>query len=112
MVFILMAMRAEIRIWAVMTGSAWLPFHNGPQPPAKTWEVVKTLEMATFTTDLELAGFFQYLTIFSFGTLCVGYLYHAPQQYRFALKFAGLQGVYLYAGFGVIRSLATFAAAV
>lgn len=110
-VFIVMAMRAEIRVWAVMTGSAWLPYQN-VFPATTTWEVVKTLEMGTFTTDLELAGFFQYLTIFSFGQLCVGYLRNAPKQYQYALKWAGLQGVYLYVIFGALRSLGTLVAAV
>jgi len=111
LVFILMAMRAEIRIWAVMTGSAWLPYHDMPSPP-KTWEVVKTLEMSTYTSDLEMGNFFQYITIFAFGRLCVFYLQDAPSEYRYALKLAGLQGVYLYVIFGAIRSIGNLAVAV
>jgi len=104
LVFILMAVRAEIRSLAVMTGSAWLPYH-GQDPPAKSWEEVKSLELATYTTDLEVANFFQYVTIFAFGRLCVYYLQDAPTEYRKALKLAGLQGVYLYVFFGAFRAI-------
>lgn len=70
------------------------------------------LEMATFRTNLELAGFFQFLTIWSFGQLCVRYLTKAPKEYQNALKYAGLQGVYLYVIFGAIRSVFALAEAV
>lgn len=108
-VFILMAMRAEIRVWAVMTGSAWLPYHEGPQPPAADWATAKALELTAYRAGLETASMFQYFTIFSFGQLCVGYLRNAPEQYRFAFKWAGLQGVYLYVIMGALRSAATIA---
>mmetsp|Transcript_143743 Transcript_143743/g.374353 ORF Transcript_143743/g.374353 Transcript_143743/m.374353 type:complete len:442 (+) Transcript_143743:73-1398(+) len=111
LVFILMAMRAEIRIWAVMTGSAWIPYHE-VSPPTTTWKVVRTLEMSTYTSDLELGNFFQYITIFAFGRLCVFYLKDAPAEYRKALKLAGLQGVYLYVIFGAVRSIGNLAVAV
>jgi len=117
-VFVLMSMRAEIRILAVMTGSLRvdtdgnLPWtHDQVETPEyqKAWATAKILEGATYKADLEIAGFFQYMTIFSFGRLCISYLRNAPDQYRMALKWAALQGVYMYVAFGMLRCLATFA---
>lgn len=113
-VFVVMSMRAEIRMWSVMTGSAWLPYRKmvleGETPP-RGWEEVAMLEIGAFRTNLELAGFFQYITIWNLGKLCISYLRKAPQQYRSTLRFAGLQGVYLYVTFGCLRSIGLFAQA-
>lgn len=109
-VFILMAMRAEVRIWEVMTGSAWEPCLVDATQAQCDWKILKTLDMSMYTSDLELAGFFQYFTIWNFGVLCMHYMQNAPREYRFALKWAGLQGVYLYVIFGVVRSLGNMAA--
>merc|ERR1719203_1271796 len=114
-VFVVMSMRAEIRVLAVMTGSLHVP--GGPWTEGQiespeyqdAWQTQKVLEGATYKADLEIAGFFQYMTIFSFARLCVSYLRDAPVQYRFALKTAALQGVFLYVIFGCLRSVATFA---
>jgi len=77
-----------------------------------TWDVIKTLEMGTYTTDLEIANIFQYWTIWVFGRLCVFYLKDAPTEYRWALNWAGLQGVYLYVIMGTVRSCFTLAIAI
>eukprot|EP00930_Biecheleria_cincta_P077358 TRINITY_DN6463_c0_g3_i1.p1 TRINITY_DN6463_c0_g3~~TRINITY_DN6463_c0_g3_i1.p1 ORF type:complete len:465 (-),score=92.98 TRINITY_DN6463_c0_g3_i1:46-1380(-) len=105
LVFILFAMRAEIRIWAVMTGSCWLPYAES-RPAGVTWEKVRDAEMALYSSDIEMASFFVFITINTFARLCANYLTAAPEEYRFTLKWAGLQGVYLYVIFGAIRSLA------
>jgi len=110
LVFIVMAMRAEIRIWAVMTGSAYLPYLKETSP-SMTWEEVKAAEMALYTSDIEMGSFFVFITILYFARLCTNYLRQAPAEYQFTLKWAGLQGVYLYVIFGAIRSLANVAIA-
>lgn len=110
-VFIVMAMRGEIRMWAVMTGSAWLPYvklESQMENPLTNWTEVKTLQLATYTTDLELASTFQYYTVWSFGQLCASYFLRAPLEYRQALTWAGLQGVYFYVLIGVVRSVGDF----
>lgn len=104
LMFILFAMRAEIRIWAVMTGSCWLPYVKD-RPASITWEKVRDAEMALYHSDIEMASFFVFITINTFARLCTNYLTDAPAAYRFTLKWAGLQGVYLYVIFGAIRSL-------
>lgn len=109
LVYIIMAMRSEIRALAVMTGSAWLP-HQGEG--ADQWVSVQTLELGAYTSNLEVANFFQYITIFCLGRLCVKYLADAPSEYRSALTLAGLQGVYLYVAFGMLRSVVNLALSV
>lgn len=111
LVFILMAMRAQIRIWAVMTGSCWLPYAQEAEP-TKSWDVVKTLELSQFTSELEMGNVYMYVTIFIFGRLCIFFLQDAPKEYQFALKLAGLQGVYLYVIIGAFRALGNLAVAV
>mmetsp|Transcript_60337 Transcript_60337/g.127788 ORF Transcript_60337/g.127788 Transcript_60337/m.127788 type:complete len:449 (+) Transcript_60337:69-1415(+) len=110
LVFIIMAMRSEIRALAVMTGSAWTPHHD--MDDGADWEEVKTLELAMYRMNLEVANFFQYMTIFLFGRLCVRYLRAVPAEYRTTLMTAGLQGVYLYVFAGICRCIANMVMAV
>jgi len=119
MVFIAMSMRATIRIWAVMTGSAWVPFHRNPVEGA-TWEGVKTLELATYSMDLELAVTFQFYMVSCFGQICGSYLADSKyldhsgmspevaKQYSRTLKYAAIQGLYAFVVVGVLRSALDF----
>lgn len=109
-VFIVMAMRAEIRIWAVMTGSAFEPMKA--RGTSDDWIDIKKKELSAYTGDIEMCGCFVYITIFCFGRLCTSYLRNAPPQYQTALKFAGLQGVYLYVIFGFLRGISNIVVAI
>lgn len=68
-IFILMAMRAEIRVLEVMTASWWRtrPL-DGP-----SWEQGSELLMNTYTADLEVASAFQYVTVWGFAQLVMAF---------------------------------------
>eukprot|EP00811_Abedinium_folium_P032396 NODE_5445_length_1769_cov_9.696102.p1 GENE.NODE_5445_length_1769_cov_9.696102~~NODE_5445_length_1769_cov_9.696102.p1 ORF type:complete len:360 (+),score=96.75 NODE_5445_length_1769_cov_9.696102:567-1646(+) len=63
--FIVMALRAELRVLEFMTGSGL---------PHVPWEARKLLLMSTYTSDLEVADCFQFVTVLAFGCLCAMYL--------------------------------------
>lgn len=62
--FIVMSMRAEIRVLQIMTGS-W--------EQDMSWEAAKATYTSVYTTDLELAQAYQYLSVWAFAYLCVHY---------------------------------------
>mmetsp|Transcript_33840 Transcript_33840/g.89713 ORF Transcript_33840/g.89713 Transcript_33840/m.89713 type:complete len:451 (+) Transcript_33840:93-1445(+) len=120
MVFIVLSMRALIRVWAVMTGSAWVPYHRN-LPAAMSWNDVATVEIATYSMDLELAVTFQFYMVFCFGQLCGSFLANSryvnhsamspevAKQYRRTLNWAAIQGLYAFVLVGVLRSALDFA---
>eukprot|EP00927_Polykrikos_kofoidii_P065282 TRINITY_DN61063_c0_g1_i1.p1 TRINITY_DN61063_c0_g1~~TRINITY_DN61063_c0_g1_i1.p1 ORF type:complete len:811 (-),score=140.59 TRINITY_DN61063_c0_g1_i1:52-2484(-) len=61
-VFIVMAMRAHIRVIQVMTCSSISPH--------ETFNEYNLLYMGTYSSDLECAAVFQYLVVLAFGLLC------------------------------------------
>jgi len=61
-VFIVMAMKAEIRILEVMTGSQ---LKDG-----QVWSEYELPLVGTYRADLEIAAATQYLTVFAFAVLC------------------------------------------
>lgn len=107
-VFVAMSMRAQIRIWEVMTGTAWIPY----LPTGRLnnvlahWDEIKTAEMTTQDLDIALANFFQLQAVGAFGVLVISYLKDAPPKYRSVLSGAGLLGLWCYV---VIASIVFFA---
>mmetsp|Transcript_20230 Transcript_20230/g.56094 ORF Transcript_20230/g.56094 Transcript_20230/m.56094 type:complete len:832 (+) Transcript_20230:142-2637(+) len=69
-VFIVMAMRAEIRVVQVMTGSTLAQ--------SQTWEQYELPLMGTYTADLELSAACQYFTVYAFAMLCTKF-FHLEQ---------------------------------
>lgn len=107
-VFVVLALRAEIRMLAIMTGSALDPYRN---PTPADWMYVKRLELSTYTTDLSLACTFQFFTVWTFGLLVGHYL---PGESGRPSKdgprsspsfYASLQGVHLYCLCGVVQAV-------
>lgn len=73
LVYIVMALRATIRQWAVMTGSCWLPYAHVEMTLAErqqTWKYLKAAEISTYTQDLEVASGFQFFAVWCFGQVC------------------------------------------
>jgi len=71
--FLVMALRAEIRVLQVMTGNRWaevLPEHR----PHASWEQVELTYGSLYITNLEAGSMFQYLTVWAFAVLCCRYL--------------------------------------
>lgn len=110
LVFIVMSMRALIRIWAVMTTSAW--------KPGVDWTGITHLEISTYDMDLELAVTFQFYAVMMFGFLCTSFLEHSSyiqltndneayevKRYRRTLSYTAVQGVYAFVFIGVLRSM-------
>eukprot|EP00434_Breviolum_minutum_P039511 symbB.v1.2.035089.t3/scaffold4652.1/size36891/3 len=108
LIFIVMAMRSLIRIWTVMTGTA---FHSGIP-----WEGMERLEIATYQMDLELAVGFQFYACLMFGLLCTSYLQHSrivstgkdrkyTQRYMRIVAYTAVQGVYVFVFIGVLRTI-------
>merc|ERR1740121_1979588 len=105
-----MSMRALIRIWAVMTGSAWKPSVN--------WQNREKLELATYSMDLELGLTFQFYGILMFAFLMTSFLKHSKYvksqneaeaaRYMSTLAYASIQGVYAFILVGVARSIFDF----
>lgn len=133
LVFIVMATRSTLRQWAVMTGSAYTHYLqqiNRGETPSMTWEEVKNLELATYEADLELANFFQFVTIASFGYLCGVFLSRSRYlnldyeqndseevelvkgQYRRILQWLSIQGLFAYVVVGALRTLISLVATV
>jgi len=123
-----MSLRATIRIWSVMTGSAWPNAeHICGTGDECNWEQVKALELATYNTDLGVASTFQFFAVFMFGQICRGYLKKSPflrtnvrgsadeaehERYKTRLSVAALQGIYFYVLIGIARSACQVLAAV
>lgn len=109
-VFIAMSMRAQIRVWEVMTGSSWRPY--GPGGDCNnvhvTWDEVKAQEMSTQASDISLANFFQLQAVGAFGLLVMSYLKDAPRKYRKILQGAGLLGLWCYLVIATIVFAADF----
>jgi len=107
LIFIVMAMRSLIRIWAVMTGSAY--HANIP------WDHMVDLELATYQMDLELAVAFQFFSCLIFGLLCTSFLQHSrilnvhasysQSKYMRILGYTAVQGVYAFVFIGVLRTI-------
>lgn len=71
--FVVMALRAEIRILEIMTGE-WAASPAGQRIFA-TWDEVKLTYSSLYTTDLELGSAFQFLTVWAFARLCCRHLH-------------------------------------
>eukprot|EP00928_Gymnodinium_smaydae_P081227 TRINITY_DN64782_c0_g1_i1.p1 TRINITY_DN64782_c0_g1~~TRINITY_DN64782_c0_g1_i1.p1 ORF type:complete len:470 (+),score=85.27 TRINITY_DN64782_c0_g1_i1:72-1481(+) len=125
-VFSVMALRSTIRMWTIMTGSAWLGRENICAGEC-SWNHLKTIELATYQADLGIASAFQFYTVYLFARLCAFLLQHSQfikdsqgrmhdikklNAYKTRLSHAAVQGVYAYVLIGVIRSLAEVIAAV
>lgn len=97
-IFIAMSMRAQIRVWEVMTGSSWTPYtlHHKHNHRYVTWDEIKTAELTTQDSDIALANFFQLQAVGAFGLLVMSYLKDAPRKYRRILQGAGLLGLWCY----------------
>ncbi|CAE7667124.1 Ankrd17, partial [Symbiodinium sp. CCMP2456] len=111
LIFIVMSMRSLIRIWTVMTGSA---YH-----PGADWDEVVRLELATYQMDLELSVAFQFYACLMFGLLCTSFLRHSEmvvarsdgsqhgsiEEYMRPVAYASVQGVYAFVFIGVLRTV-------
>lgn len=111
-VFIVMCNRATLRMLAIMSGSAWAAYARA-NPGIQTqsaWIHLKAAEQGLYRMDLELAAGFQYVTVASFAYLCACCLDRkfVESSYRYAMKYAGLQGVYAFVLVGIVRSLGNF----
>jgi len=115
LLFIVMSMRATIRVLAVMTGSAWSPQHRLPKEERLTggWDHVVALEMSTFTADLEIAYAVQFMTVWIFGAMCGELLAgtdllrtaepSVKKEYKKTMVYAAVQGIYAYVIVGWLR---------
>merc|ERR1711972_1148309 len=82
---------------------------------------MQAFELGEYTADLEMAGFFQYITVFSFLRLVARLLRWAEvpndvrgdrwQERETAFCRVGFQGVALYVVLGMLRSFGAFLAA-
>lgn len=91
-VFILMAIRAEIRILELMTGSAART--RTKEMIHLNWEGrIKWLE-STFDADLEVAMAFQFVTVVAFGCLCSKYFGITSSISSIANKIQGFYSFY------------------
>jgi len=115
LVFVVMSMRSTLRIWTVMTGSAW---SAAEQAKGKQWKEVEREQISLFTTDLQIASAFQLLTVLSFVFICADYLHHAVKKlpnaadFQYTIRFAGFQGVYAYVLVGVAKFLVEIVVAI
>lgn len=111
-VFVTLALRAEIRMLTVMTGTAMLLVDN---QMTTTWYQAQNLEICANTLDLAFASTFQFYTVFTFGVLVHSYMVSskfAGREHEEAMYYAGLQGVHLYVLFGVLQLFVFIAIAV
>ncbi|CAK9063199.1 unnamed protein product [Durusdinium trenchii] len=108
LIFIVMSMRSLIRIWTVMTGTAF----RGD----RSWEEMSRLEIATYQMDLELAVGFQFYACLMFGLLCTSFLQHSrmvsirdtqysAKRYMRIVAYTAVQGVYAFVFIGVLRTI-------
>jgi len=82
LVFIVLSLRATIRVWAVMTGSCMLGSTKGTsfesvmsgrdgahdwEELRGTWTEMKSAEVATYKQDLEVASGFQFFAVWCYG---------------------------------------------
>jgi hypothetical protein len=93
-IFVLMASRAQIRIWTLMSGSSWpnLSKPCGPDTEGAfvenmkqffygrkgnsceyPWDMITMLEYATSCLDIENACAFQYVAVWAFARLVISY---------------------------------------
>jgi len=76
LVFVAMAMRATIRQWAIMTGSAWTQAISFQMAGAslrdrqEKWEELKALEITTYEQNLQIATAFQFFAVGCFAQVC------------------------------------------
>merc|ERR1740130_654644 len=106
MVFVTMALRANIREWAILTCSGWRSLHR--MDPTLTWDNVKALELATYEQDLAVANAFQFLAVWSFGQAVAEALTAVTasnSEDRHALMQAGVLGVHAFVVIGLLRSV-------
>jgi len=75
-VFALMALRAQIRMWSIMTGSSW-ELHSTEKN--WNWNTIKIWELEAGRMSLEVASFFQYFAVIAFLEL-VSYCFEIPAQ--------------------------------
>mmetsp|Transcript_58709 Transcript_58709/g.137468 ORF Transcript_58709/g.137468 Transcript_58709/m.137468 type:complete len:466 (-) Transcript_58709:383-1780(-) len=107
LIFIVMSMRSLIRIWTVMTGSA---YHSGIN-----WEDIVRLELATYQMDLELSVAFQFYACLMFGLLCTSFMQFSTTiqiedrdlrtRYLRIVAYTAVQGVYAFVFIGVLRTM-------
>jgi len=76
LVFVTMAIRATIREWAVMTGSAWTQTISDKLAGAsltdrqEQWEKIEAQQIATYEQNLQVASAFQFFAVGCFTQLC------------------------------------------
>lgn len=99
-VFIVMALRAMIRVLAVVTGSG---FHVGSD-----WDAIVSGEKAEYTMDLEMAATFQYYAVLCFGLLTAQILAKNAED-KFVMTTAGLLGLIGFVVVGSLRSIMNIA---
>lgn len=123
-VFTVMAIRATIRMWAIMTGSCWRQHEK--LCGCDDWQVVRGLELGTYQAALGTADAFQFYAVFIFARLCSHYLRHskhwvksndsedvaAAKTFKKRVSHAALQGVYAYVIVGLFRTMVHLVAAV
>lgn len=117
LVFIVMALRATIREWAIMTGSAWLPYQrlNMPlQQRQEVWKDIKASEASTYTQDLEIASGFQFFAVWCFGQVCTSALgkMMAGTEDKYLVVQLGVLGLHAFVALGVVKTLVNVVLAV
>mmetsp|Transcript_57897 Transcript_57897/g.130537 ORF Transcript_57897/g.130537 Transcript_57897/m.130537 type:complete len:437 (-) Transcript_57897:226-1536(-) len=119
LIFIVMSMRATIRQWAVMTGSAWLPYSHlnlSHDEAVEQWAEVKAAEQSTWTQDLEVAMGFQFFAIWSFGQVCSDSLRkmfrEEEAESRGVMMQLGILGLHAFVAIGLVKAILSVALAI
>eukprot|EP00421_Protoceratium_reticulatum_P075643 CAMPEP_0168405656 /NCGR_PEP_ID=MMETSP0228-20121227/25251_1 /TAXON_ID=133427 /ORGANISM="Protoceratium reticulatum, Strain CCCM 535 (=CCMP 1889)" /LENGTH=441 /DNA_ID=CAMNT_0008419285 /DNA_START=72 /DNA_END=1397 /DNA_ORIENTATION=- len=113
LVFIVMSLRATIRQWAIMTGSAWYPYRNASLPLAERqdlWTEIKAQELSTYHQDLEVASGFQFFAVWCFGQVCSASLTQmvgddSRMQDKQVLIQLGILGLHAFVVLGVLKTI-------
>jgi len=109
-VFSVMALRATIRQWAIMTCSAFAGMHRSD--PTMPWKEIKNLELATYQQDLAVAAAFQFITCGLFGFACrlalKGITNRATEDKKKdsgKLLHAAILGIHAFVVIGLVKSI-------
>jgi hypothetical protein len=121
-IFCVAALRAGCRMWALLTGTAHCAGADPNITCQGTWNEVEGHEFALYSSDLELAALFQYMTIYGFCQLMGEYVSHAAfmdkvlekeereevVEIQAVIKRAGFMGAWAFIVVGFVRTIISF----
>eukprot|EP00927_Polykrikos_kofoidii_P042014 TRINITY_DN3588_c0_g1_i1.p1 TRINITY_DN3588_c0_g1~~TRINITY_DN3588_c0_g1_i1.p1 ORF type:complete len:477 (-),score=39.26 TRINITY_DN3588_c0_g1_i1:120-1550(-) len=97
-IYAVMSVRSTSRMWSIMT----LEHVNA----------AASLDFALFTENLECASIFAYYVVMEFVRLCNSVIKtRASFDIRWAMRFAGFQGVYAWVIVGIVKAVLSFGTA-